>query len=80
MLAIYVDAGHSSSGNPKRGWIITDEEGNFTDFVDEGYAGRSALKEAGYDCPSTPRVEVAGRVYSELKKDADHKRSGKRSR
>ena len=75
MLAIYIDAGHTVSGNPKRGWIITDDQGNFTDFVDEGYAGHSAVKEAGYDCPSTPRLEVAGSVYRDLKRDADRKRS-----
>ena len=73
MLAIYIDAGHTTSGNPKRGWIITDSEGSFIDFVDEGYLGRAALKEAGYDCPSTPRLEVAGHVYQELKKDADRR-------
>jgi hypothetical protein len=75
MLAIYIDAGHTGSGNPKRGWIITDDQGNFTDFVDEGYSGRSAMKEAGYDCPSTPCLKVAGSVYRDLQRDANRKRS-----
>ena len=71
MIAIYIDAGHTTSGNPKRGWIITNPDGNFIDVVDEGYLGRAALTEAGYDCASTPRLEVANSVYQDLKRDAN---------
>jgi hypothetical protein len=64
MLAIYIDAGHSTSGNPRRGWIIADDQGNFISFVDEGYEGRSALDRGGYrNLAATPRIEVKPSVY-----------------
>jgi hypothetical protein len=53
MIAIYIDAGRDRNGNPKRGWIITNDDGEFTDFVNEGYLGHVALKKAGYQLPST---------------------------
>ena len=74
MLAIYIDAGHSTNGNPRRGWIITDDSGSFIDFVDEGYEGKAALSRAGYaEYPPTPRIEVAAKVYRELKRDAERR-------
>lgn len=71
MLAIYIAAKNSPNGNPQRGWIITNEIGEFVDFVDEGYRGSSALTYAGYSCPSTGRIEVERRVYHEFKRDAE---------
>jgi len=65
VLAIYISAGHSTSGNPKRGWFIADDSGNFIDFVDEGYRGDpGALDHAGYeDIERTPRMDVTGSTY-----------------
>lgn len=65
MLAIYINGGHSASGNPKRGWVIADDAGNFTDFVDEGYRGDpGALIHAGYEgIERTPRMDVTGSTY-----------------
>lgn len=66
MLAIYIDAGHDRNGNAKRGWLITDQDGAFTDFIDEGSMGRAALAQSGYgNVPSTQRIEVAKSVYSD---------------
>ena len=69
MLAIYIDAGRDRNGNAKRGWIIADSEGAFTDFIDEGSLGKAALAQSGYgNVPSTQRIEVAKSVY----RDAYH--------
>lgn len=71
MIAIYVDAGHTTSGNPKRGWIITDASGTFTDFVDEGYDGRGALRLKGYSgIAETARIDVKPSVYRDLLKQS----------
>lgn len=71
MIAIYIDAGHTGSGNPKRGWIIADDSGTFTDFVDEGYDGRAALRMRGYGgVPDTRRIEVKPSVYRDLLKQS----------
>lgn len=48
-LAIYIDAGHNRNGNPRRGWIIADDDGSFAAFVDEGYEGSAALRRAGLE-------------------------------
>ena len=65
MLAIYVNAGHTASGNPKRGWFIADDNGTFIDFVDEGYYGDpGALIHAGYEnIERTVRMDVTGSTY-----------------
>ena len=39
----YIKAPNTSSGNPQRGWIISDATGNFERFIDEGYEGRGAI-------------------------------------
>jgi hypothetical protein len=64
MLAIYIDAGNNSNGNPRRGWIIADDAGNFVDFVNEGYEGHSALANSGYgNVTPTSKLEVKPSVY-----------------
>lgn len=71
MIAIYIDAGNNVNGNPRRGWIIADDSGVFTDFVDEGYEGRSALRTKGYGgIPDTRRIEVKPSVYRDLLKQS----------
>jgi hypothetical protein len=67
-LAIYIDAGHDRNGNPKRGWIISDDEGSFIDFVDEGFQGNDALRVSGYG--SVPRTSTAIEVKPSTYRDA----------
>jgi hypothetical protein len=65
-LAIYINAGNSTSGNPKRGWIIANDDGIFINFVDEGYEGVGALKTAGYaNIPRTSRIDVTPSTYKD---------------
>ena len=64
MIAIYINAGNSTNGNPRRGWIITNNDGEFIDFVDEDYAGTGALRTSAYpNAVSTPVIKVEPSVY-----------------
>ena len=65
-LAIYIDAGNTTNGNPRRGWLITDSDGQFETFVDEGYEGVGSLRLGGYDrLPRTPKIAVTPAVYKD---------------
>jgi len=83
MLAVYIAAKNSPTGNPQRGWLIADDDGNFIDFVDEGYTGSHSLRRAGYEgIASTPRIEVSRSTYHEAYRDAErkHREEQKQSR
>lgn len=44
VIALKLDAGRSTNGNPRRGWIVVDAlTGDVVDFVDEGYEGSAPL-------------------------------------
>jgi hypothetical protein len=47
-IAIHINAGNDTNGNPRRGWIIVDSQGTAIDFIDEGYSGPGALKVSAY--------------------------------
>jgi hypothetical protein len=78
MIAIHLDAGHSKNGNPRRGYVITDDNAQFIDYVDEGYLGDAALRRAGFTCPITQRIEVKPSVLRELRKEANSRQVGSR--
>jgi hypothetical protein len=63
LLAIYINAGNTGSGNPRRGWIITNSDGEFIDFVDEGYEGNAALKAVYPTAVATSSIKVDPSVY-----------------
>jgi len=42
-MLIRVKAENTSSGNPQRGWIHVNDEGDFISFIDEGYLGDEAI-------------------------------------
>ena len=48
-LLIYIKAPNTTNGNPQRGWIHTDADGNFIKFIDEGYEGRGAIESAKWE-------------------------------
>lgn len=68
MLAIKIDAGHSRNGNPQRGWIIADDDGDLINFVDKGYQGSAALKTSSYGSvtPTQEAIEVTPGTYRKL--------------
>jgi hypothetical protein len=79
MLAVYIAAKNSPNGNPQRGWLIADDDGNFIDFVDEGYTGNASLRMAGYEgIAQTPRIEVSRSTYHEAYRDAERKHKSER--
>lgn len=70
-LAVKVNAGHDTNGNPRRGWAtINPRTGDMVDFVDEGYRGSSALKGACPKCVEGPEFQVTPGEYRDLKKFA----------
>lgn len=64
-LAIHINAGHDTNGNPRRGWIIVDSQGAAIDFIDEGYAGTGALRTSAYSSavPSDFTIDVSPSFY-----------------
>ena len=70
-IAIHINAGNDRNGNPKRGWIIADSEGQFIDFVDEGYAGAGALRTSAFSSAKpTPTIDVQPAVYRDAMRQA----------
>lgn len=65
--AVKVNAGHSATGNPRRGWVIIDHRtGDMLDFVDEGYLGRAALTRTYPEAVEGPELTVTPLQYREL--------------
>jgi len=73
-MAVKVNAGHDTNGNPRRGWAtINTRNGNMIDFVDEGYRGNSALTKDCPQCVEGPEFAVTPGEYRQLKKFANDK-------
>ncbi|MEU7278731.1 hypothetical protein AB0A69_08080 [Streptomyces sp. NPDC045431] len=71
-FAVYIAADNDINGNPRRGWLVHSSLGIPVRFVDEGYAGRQALREAGFDPDSllaTDKIKVPAREYRRLRKE-----------
>jgi hypothetical protein len=80
-IAIYIGAPNDSNGNPRRGWLIVDENGDWQDFLDEGYGGTSGLRTwTKYrEIKTTPRIDVTPGYYREVKKMFARARSAGRA-
>jgi len=46
-MIIRLNAGNDKNGNPRRVFVVFDDKGEIVKAVNEGYAGRAALTEAG---------------------------------
>jgi hypothetical protein len=57
---IKLDAGHDGSGNPRRCFVLFDEDSEVIDVIDEGYEGASAITR-DYKITDT---KVMSRIYS----------------
>lgn len=65
--AVKVNAGHSTTGNPRRGWVIIDHRsGDMLDFVEEGYRGREALTRTYPEAVMGPELQVTPGQYRDL--------------
>ncbi len=79
LVGIKINAGHDINGNPLRGWAIVDAaSGNLVDFVDEGYKGWKALKNAYPDASAGPEFHVQKSEYKELLKFSEERGAPRR--
>jgi hypothetical protein len=64
-IAIHINAGNDTNGNPRRGFIIVDSQGTAIDFIDEGYAGTGSLQTSAYSgaTPSNFTIDVSPAFY-----------------
>jgi hypothetical protein len=69
-IAIHINAGNDRNGNPRRGWIITEDTGRFVDFIDEGHQGTSALQATYSSANRTQTIDVLPSVYREAMRQA----------
>lgn len=68
-VAIKVNAGNDTNGNPRRGWVVLDgRSGDMLDFVDESYLGRSALTRIYPKAVESVELAVTPGEYRTLRK------------
>lgn len=64
---VYIGTTNDGNGNPRRGWIV-DYGRESMRFVEEGYAGRGALRAIGEDVyaasADSPRIAVTPGEYA----------------
>ena len=70
-VAVRIKADNDRSGNPQRGWLVYKAPkgehlgGDFLGFVDEGYGGQSALREAFPRAREVAWVPTSAAFYRE---------------
>lgn len=71
-IAIRLDAGNDTNGNPRRIFVVIDEKANVVDVIDEGYEGTQELKRrhGPLTARQTVDFETTPRQYRELLKQA----------
>ena len=69
IMLIKVNAENTTNGNPRRGWILVNNEGNFVRFFDEGYDdGGEELRELRKVEPlAFPALNITPKEYKRLK-------------
>jgi hypothetical protein len=78
-LAIKIEAGNDRNGNPRRGWIIADDNGSFINFINEGYSGAEALSAAGYaNLPRTEAIDVLPATYKSAYRQSQSEKPSRR--
>lgn len=68
---IYIASQNDRNGNPRRGWIHCTWDGDFIEFIDEGYEGKSAIEHLvkyGIKQINPYRIQVAPSEYNRWKK------------
>lgn len=73
---VYIDAGHTTNGNPRRGWIVFDAD-RIAGFIQEDFSGRGGMREelakGGYVSLDTIngehfKIEVSTKTFNLWKK------------
>ena len=77
-IATYFAANNTPSGNPNRGWLVTDLDGNReVEFVDEGYYGPTYIfkKYPRNTIAIVPnfRIEVSSSFINQLRREMREK-------
>ena len=74
MLALKIEAPNDSFANPRRGWIVYNDNGNVVAFVDDNYDS-NALKKAYPFIRMTDlgSVPTTAKFYNQIKKDYGHR-------
>lgn len=63
-FVVYLGAPNDGNGNPRRVYVVYDDQGLPLAALDEGYAGRSILRNSGYDnVPVSDRIDVTASEY-----------------
>ena len=76
MIAIHVNAGNDTNGNPRRLFVVFDDAGKMANYVpdarvmavvSEGYRGSAALRDEYPDVPVAEiRLDITPKQYREL--------------
>ena len=64
-MLIKINTDNDTSGNPRRGWLQLDNNGQVLSWIEEGYEGRGAI--AGIDDSESPAIYVKPREYKRLR-------------
>lgn len=68
MISILLDAGHDINGNPRRVWVVLDEDGSFVETIDEEYLGSSAVSKKYPNVILGPTFKTTAKEYRSLLK------------
>lgn len=68
-MLIRVIAQNTPSGNPRRGWVHVNEQGNFVAFIDEGYEGSQPIQQLRWAGEAESiSLNITPKEYNQLKK------------
>ena len=68
-MLVRVVTQNDSNGNPRRGWIQFSDCGDMTQFIDEGYKGRSMISDLiQIGEMDTLALNITPKEYNRLKK------------
>lgn len=73
MIYLHLATKHDTNGNPRRLFLVLDEDGNPVDAIDEGYAGSRQVYEKYPNIMDGPRIEVTISEYKDWLKWAMNK-------
>ena len=66
LIAIHLNAGNDRNGNPRRIYLVLDEDARVVNALDESYRGRDALDSVYVGCPVSAELEITPREYRAL--------------
>lgn len=64
-MLIKINTDNDGFGNPRRGWLQVDSEGQVLGWIEEGYEGRGAIQDLNES--ESPAIYVKPREYKRLR-------------